>query len=792
MKISEKWLREWVNPKADVKTLAERLTMAGLEVGSITPAAPNLDGVVVGEIRRIAPHPDADRLRVCEVSVGKNKTLTIVCGADNARVGMRAPVALPGTTLPSGVVIKESDVRGVRSAGMLCSEEELGLEEKSDGLLDLGSQAKVGATIVDALALEDLVLEVELTPNRGDCLSVRGIAREVATLTGAKLSSPRIKSVKTKSRRRFDVKLEAVADCPHYAGRVIENIAPNAVTPLWMRERLRRAGQRSIHPVVDVTNYVMLELGQPMHAFDLDKLKGKIIVRQAKGKESVVLLDGSTVEAEKGTLLIADANGPVALAGVMGGQDSAVGDSTKNIFLESAFFRPETIAGRARALGKQSESSHRFERGVDPALQVAALERATELLLAIVGGKPGRVVERSAKKQSPTAKPILLRDARVESMLGIALAPKTSAAILSNLGMRVTRSGKGFRVLPPSWRFDIRREVDLIEELARVHGYDKIPAARPRIEMIAPPASEGRVHESRLRSMLVDRDYQEVITYSFVDLKLQSLLDPQTKPLMLANPISADMAAMRTSLWPGLIQALLYNLNRQQTRPRIFKIGRRFIQNESSLIQEPCLAAALVGSAEAEQWGSKAREADFFDAKADVEALFALTGVGDALRFKSIAHPALHPGRCAQIVLNDNVVGFLGALHPDIQATLNLDRSVILFEIVLEALTQAKIPAFKEISRFPAVRRDVSFWVADQIPAESALECVSKVAGKLLVHLALFDEYRGKGIDSGRKSLALGLTLQDSSRTLNEADVDAVITQVIAALQMELGAQLRS
>ncbi len=792
MKISEKWLREWASPKLDAKTLAERLTMAGLEVGSLIPVAAKLDHVVVGEIRAIAPHPDADRLRICQVSLGKAKTVSIVCGAANARVGMKAPVALPGATLPNGAVIKESDVRGVRSAGMLCSAEELGLDEKSEGLLDLGADAKAGANIVDALDLNDVVMEVELTPNRGDCLSARGLAREVATLTGAKLNSPRLRSVKAKSRRRLDVKLEAAADCPHYAGRVIENIDSNTVTPLWMRERLRRAGQRCIHPVVDVTNYVMLELGQPMHAFDMEKLEGKIIVRHAKGKETVALLDGSRVEAEKGALLIADARGPVALAGIMGGQESAVGGNTRHIFLESAYFRPEAIAGRARALGKQSESSHRFERGVDPMLQTTALERATELLLEIVGGKAGPVTERSVKSHLPKPNPIVLRDARIELILGITLPTKTIATILTRLGMRVARSGKSFRVLPPSWRFDISREVDLIEELARVHGYDKLPSVRPRIEMSAAPAPEGRVREARLRTALVDRDYQEVITYSFVDPKLQALLDPTASPLVLANPISADMAAMRTTLWPGLVQAIQYNQNRQQTRLRIFEIGRRFIQQGAGLRQELSLGGALMGSAYAEQWGIPSRDVDFFDAKGDIEALFTLTGRRAELRFTPITDSVLHPGQAATISLAGQPIGVVGALRPEIQTKLGLDRKVMVYELSLEALTHANVPAFREISRFPALRRDLAVVVSDNTPAESVLQCVERVAGTLLVNLELFDEYRGKGIDSGRKSLALGLTLQDSSRTLKETEVDALIVRVITALQTELGAHLRA
>jgi phenylalanyl-tRNA synthetase beta chain len=792
MKISEHWLHEWAALKLDAVKLGAQMTMAGLEVGSIQPAAPKLDNVVVGKIRSAAPHPSADKLQFCEVEIGKGKVLSIVCGAANARAGMFVPVALPGAVLPNGVEIKEAEVRGARSAGMLCSASELGLEESSEGLLDLGSQVKIGTSISDALELDDRVLEVELTPNRGDCLSVRGLAREVSTLTGAKFTGPRLRKAKVASRKRFDVKLEAAGDCPRYAGRVVENIKPDAVTPLWMSERLRRAGVRSIHPVVDVTNYVMLELGQPMHAFDLDKLQGSIVVRHARAKESVALLDGSTREVEKGTLLIADKRGAVALAGVMGGSESAVGDATKHIFLESAYFAPDAIAGRARALGMHTESSHRFERGVDPALQRDALERATELLLKIVGGRAGPVVERSIVKYLPKKSPIVLRDERIELILGITLAPKEISKILSGLGMRVTRSGKTFRVLPPSWRFDVTREVDLIEELARVHGYDKLPTTRPRIEMIAPPAPEGRVTEVRLRAALVDRDYQEVITYSFVDPKLQSMLHPDVAPLALANPISADMAVMRTSMWSGLVQTVLYNQNRQQTRLRLFELGLCFIPSPAGLAQEPRLGAALVGSVAGEQWGLPAREVDFFDAKADVEALLTLTGRRAEFEFRPAANPVLHPGRSADIVQGGAWVGSIGQLHPDIQTKLGIDRPVILFELMVSALIDAQIPRFREISRFPALRRDLAVVVADATSAQTVLNIVSKVAGNLLVNLQLFDEYHGKGIDSGRKSLALALTLQDSSRTLKDDEVDAVIVRIVSALQTELGAELRS
>lgn len=792
MKISEQWLREWANPRSDIKTLSERLTMAGLEVGAVTPAAKLLGDVVVGEIRAIAAHPQADRLRICEVAIGKGKIATIVCGAANATVGMRAPVALAGAKLPDGTEIQEADVRGVRSAGMLCSAQELGLEERSDGLLDLGHDAKPGSRISDVLALDDNILEIDLTPNRGDCLSVLGIGREVAAISGTKLLGPRSRPAKVTSRRRVSVKLDAKADCPRYVGRVIENIDPNAVTPLWMRERLRRAGQRPIHPIVDVTNYVMFEIGQPMHAFDIDKLHGGIVVRRAKAKESLALLDDTTVNVDAGTLLIADSRGPVALAGIMGGRDSAVGRDTKHVFLESAFFNPDVIAGRARTLGKQSESSHRFERGVDSALQVAAIERATELLLAIAGGKAGPIVIKTATTHLPKPKPLLLRSARIERMLGIALPSTVAREILLRLGMRVSRAGRDLMVTPPSWRFDIRREVDLIEELARIYGYDKISSKRPRIEMIAPSATETQVSESRLRTAMVDREYQEIVTYSFVDPQLQSVLDPQTTPLALMNPISTDMGVMRTTLWPGLLQTTLRNQNRQQTRMRFFEIGRRFVPNGANLSQERYLAGAIAGSAYAEQWGAPKRDVDFHDVRADIEALFTLNGRRGELCFVPTQHPALHPGQSADIMVADKRAGVLGTLHPEIQAKLGLDRKVLLFEIALEAVCKAKIPVFREVSRFPGTRRDISLDVSDDISADRVLKRTQEVAGNLLVNLELFDEYRGKGIDSGRKSLSLGLTLQDSSRTLKETEVDAVISEVVTALQAELGVRLRS
>ena len=791
MKISEQWLREWVAPKLDTKALAERLTMAGLEVGAIEPAAPRLEHVVVGEIRSVAPHPSADKLTLCRVAVGNGADLDIVCGAVNAAAGIKAPVALPGARLPGGAAIQKTEIRGAPSAGMLCSAADLGLEESSAGLMALGPEAKPGTPLEKYLALDDSILEIDLTSNRGDCLSVAGIAREVAALTGAKLKAPKIKGIPARSRRQIKVVLDAPQDCPHYLGRVIESINARAVTPDWMKERLRRAGVRGIHPVVDVTNYVMLELGQPMHAFDLEKLQGAVHVRQARKGESVTLLDGKRLLLDAGALLIADDRAPLALAGIMGGADSAVSAATRHVFLESAWFRPETISARARALGLQTESSQRFERGVDPSLQRAAVERATALLLEIAGGKPGPVIERAAARHLPKRRPITLRRTRLTQMLGVELPPKEVGVILARLVMRTTKTAQGWRVAPPAYRFDIGREIDLIEEVARLHGYEKLPSRRPRIEMASGPVSETRVSAARLQALLADRDYQEVVTYSFIDPALHALIAPHTEALRLANPISADMAVMRTSLWPGLLQAMIYNQNRQQTRLRLFEIGRCFAARARAVDQDKMLAGAVCGTVLAEQWGVKGRAVNFHDAKADVEALLGLGGSRDELRFHPATHPALHPGQTAVVERRGEPAGVVGLLLPEIQAKIGLNQPVCLFELKLSVLGAAKIPIFHELSRFPSIRRDIAVIVSEKTPAQDVLDCITKVAGNLLVNLQLFDEYRGEGIDSGRKSLALGLTLQDSSRTLKDVEVEAMVQGVVVALESELGAQLR-
>jgi phenylalanyl-tRNA synthetase beta chain len=792
MKISERWLREWIPLALNTEALAERLTMAGLEVGAITPVAADLKLVVVGEILAAVPHPQADRLRVCRVSVGKRQVLDIVCGASNAAQGLKVPVALVGAVLPNGTEIKQASIRGVTSSGMLCSAAELGLAESSEGLLVLEQDAKPGTALTALLELDDQQLEIDLTPNRGDCLSIAGVARELSALTKMRLRRPVMKPAAIRSKTRRKVTLKAAKDCPHYVGRVIEGMDATAKTPLWMVERLRRSGLRSIHPVVDVTNYVMLELGQPMHAFDLDKLSGDIQVRPAHKGERMALLDGNNITLEAGTVLIADAKRPLALAGVMGGLDSAVSGATTQVFLESAYFRPEAISLRARRLGLHTDSSHRFERGVDPTLQRPALERATALILAITGGHAGPITEQKVAAGIPRPAVITLRQAQITRLLGVELAGKAVTAILQGLGMRTLKSAAGWRVTPPAWRFDIRRECDLIEEVARITGYENLPQHRPCLTMRMGVAAEGQINEDRFRQILIDRDYQEAITYSFIDPVLQGMLYPDIPPITLTNPISADMAVMRASLWPGLLQAVLYNQNRQQTRIRLFEIGRRFVSTAGGVREEQMLAGAVTGTVLAKQWGEAERPVDFYDVKGDVEALLAASGYGEQLRFKPVSHPVLHSGQAAEILgPNGQHWGEMGALHPEIQAKLGLDRPVIVFELPMAVLRVARIPVYREISKYPAIRRDLSLMVAEQVPAQSILDSIALVLGNLLVNLELFDEYRGEGIDSGRKSLALGLTLQHSSRTLKEEEIEAVMTKLVSTLRSDLGAQLR-
>jgi phenylalanyl-tRNA synthetase beta chain len=793
MKFSENWLREWVNPALDTRALADRLTMAGLEVEAIEPAAPPFAGVVVGKVLEVLPHLHADRLRVCRVDAGAPAPLTIVCGAANVAAGMRAPVARVGATLPSGSTIARTALRGVDSEGMLCSAAELGLGEGGEGLLALDDDAPPGVDLRDYLGLDDVSIELSITPNRGDCLGIEGIAREVAALTESPLRVPTMAAIKASTKDSRSVTLHAPEACPRYIGRVIRDIDPGARTPQWLVERLRRSGLRSHGAVVDVTNYVLLELGQPMHAFDLERLRGSIQVRYASPGERLLLLDGQQIEMSADTLVIADDGGAIALGGIMGGSDSAIGAATRAIFLECAFFAPAAIAGRARRLGLQTDSSMRFERGVDPTLQARAMERATALILEIAGGVAGPVVEAVSESHLPARAPIRLRGRRVSGLLGIAVADAEIEGGLGRLGMRVKpASGAGeWSVTPPSFRFDIALEADLIEEIARVRGYDQVTIDRPRVALAIAERDRTRERIRRARHLLAGRGYQEAITFGFVAEDVQALFEPDAGSLRLANPISAETGVMRASLWPGLLQAVLHNIKRQQGRVRLFEHGVKFLLQDA-VYEKDVIAGIAVGEAYDEQWGLPTRSVDFFDVKGDLEALLGSLGGPAAVRFVDARHPALHPGQSARVVGADGrEIGWIGSLHPEIARKLDLGLPAVLFEILLDHLPEPRVPEFREPSRFPAVRRDLAIVVDESIAAGDILACVEDAAGGLLQGLTLFDIYQGKGVDSGKKSLALGLTFQDFSRTLTDTEIGVLVADVLNKLRDKFGATLR-
>ncbi len=793
MKFSEQWLREWVNPAVNTADLAHQLTMAGLEVDAVEAVAPAFSGVVVGEVLSVEPHPNADRLRVCRVNIGGEKTLEIVCGAADVAAGLKVPAATVGAQLPGGLNITKSKLRGVVSEGMLCSAKELGLAESAEGLLILSAAFIPGTDIRVALLLDDVSIELGLTPNRGDCLSVAGVAREAAVMNKIPLTPPEMPVVAAAIEAQFPIEIKEAAACPRYLGRVIKGVDPRAATPLWMQERLRRSGVRSISALVDVTNYVLLELGQPMHAFDLHRLQGRIIVRMAATGERLRLLDGQEVELNADTLVIADEAGPVAMAGIMGGAASAVTDTTAEVLLESAHFTPAAIVGRARRYGLHTDSSHRFERGVDPALPRRAMERATALLLAIAGGEAGPIVECESPAHLPTSNTVSLRAARLRRVLGIEVAAQEVSDILCRLGMRVTENAEGWEVTAPSFRFDIRIESDLIEEVARIYGYSNVPSHRPVARLALQARSEGRVTLERIRQLLIDRGYHEAITYSFVDPRMQALLDPEQSTLQLANPISAEMAAMRTSLWPGLVQALIYNQNRQQARVRLFEVGTRYRRDGGQWREDAVVAALAAGSAEPEQWAQPKRRVDFYDAKADVAALLGLSGRAETdFSFNPGQHPVLHPGQSAAVSdATGRHAGWVGVMHPALVQSLDLSTAPVMFELALDAINAAAIPRFRESSKFPAIRRDLAVVVDEAVSSGAVHTCITSAAGALLQELQLFDVYRGKGIDSEKKSLALGLTLQDSSRTLTDEDVDLVVKRVLTRLGEQFGATLR-
>ncbi|MGJ7456840.1 phenylalanine--tRNA ligase subunit beta [Halomonas sp. RA08-2] len=797
MKFSEQWLREWVSPQLATQALADQITMAGLEVDAVEPVAADFDGVVVAEVLEKVQHPDADKLNVCRVDDGSGEPVQVVCGAPNVEVGQKVPFARVGAVLPGDAKsdvfkIRKAKLRGQESRGMICSASELGLtEETSPGILDLPASAPVGEDFRTWLGLDDHTIEVDLTPNRGDCLSLKGLAREVGVLNRLSVAGPDTQPVAATHDETFPVRVENAELCPRYIGRLIKGVDVTAETPLWMVERLRRSGIRAIDPVVDVTNYVMLELGQPLHAFDRANLHGAVVVRLARVGERLVLLDGQEVTLTDGTLVIADARGPLAIAGVMGGEHSGVNAETRDIFLESAFFAPLAVAGQARGYGLHTDASHRFERGVDAELAHEAAERATALLLQITGGEPGPLVEVASPEHLPAERRIRLRAARLEQALGKALPAAEVTDILQRLGMAVEADDQGWRAVAPSWRFDIAIEEDLIEEVARIHGYNRLPVRRPQARLALRPDHEARTPLGRLRRQMVARGYQEAVTYSFVAPELQKALLPESISPVLANPISADLSVMRASLFPGLVRALEHNLNRQQTRVRLFETGLIFRGELDDLQQLPMLGALVCGSRDPEGWTASRDRVDFFDLKGDLESLLAMGGEPGAWRFEPAEHPALHPGQCARILHRGEEAGWIGTLHPAVRAQVGLKVDAVLFEVRLDALTHGRVPAFTPLSRFPEVRRDLAFLVDEDLPVQALLDTLRGQAGEWLTECRLFDVYQGKGVPEGRKSVALGLTWKHPSRTLNDEEINQLVDAIVTESRQHLDAELR-
>ena len=794
MKFSESWLREWVNPALTTQQLAEQISMAGLEVDGIDAVAGSFTGVVIGHVVECGRHPEADKLQVTKVDIGSGELLDIVCGAANCRQGLKVAVATVGAVLPGDFKIKAAKLRGQPSNGMLCSLSELGMAESSEGIIELPADAPLGQDIRQYLQLDDQTIEVDLTPNRADCLGIAGLAREVGVLNQLDVCAPVIAPVPATISDNRTVTLEAAKACPRYLGRVIKNINVGAQTPLWMVEKLRRCGIRSIDPVVDVTNFVLLELGHPMHAFDLARIEGGIVVRTAKPGEKLVLLDETEVTLKDGTLVIADEQKALAMAGIFGGLHSGVTAQSRDIFLESAFFSPIEMAGKARSYGLHTDASHRYERGVDPELQHKAMERATALLLSIVGGEAGPVVEAKSDEHLPKPAQITLSRAKLDRILGISIATDTVTEIFNRLGFNVTVTADSWQVTVPTYRFDISIGEDLIEEVARVYGYNSIPNVAPTAALAMRKHHEAEISVHSLRDLLVDRGYQEAITYSFVDPKVQQVLFPEVEALVLPNPIASDMSAMRLNLWPGLLQTVQHNQNRQQNRLRLFEFGLKFIPDataEGGVRQVPVIGGVIVGSFGNEHWSIAERAVDFYDIKGDVEALLSKTSAFDEFSFVKGEHSALHPGQTAALLRNGQPVGLLGALHPEAERKLGIKGKAYLFELELAAYGEKHIVSAQEISKYPANRRDLAIVVKSDVRFSDILATIRKVSGNQLVDLKLFDVYTGPGVADGMKSLAIALTLQDKSRTLEDKDIQQVVSSVVEALGEEFNASLR-
>ncbi|MDX9884945.1 phenylalanine--tRNA ligase subunit beta [Thauera sp.] len=792
MQFSEQWLRTFVDPQLNSTELGHLLTMAGLEVEEAEPAAPAFKGVVVARIVEADKHPNADKLKLCKVDAGTGELLQIVCGAPNAAAGMKVPCAVVGAVLPGDFEIKKAKLRGVESFGMLCSARELGLSEDHGGLYALPEDAPVGGDIRDYLGLDDTLFTIKLTPNRADCLSLTGVAREVAAITATALQQTVIEPVAPAFDGRREIVLDAPVACPRYCGRILRGVNAKALTPEWMARRLVRSGVRSISALVDITNYVMLELGQPLHAFDNTKLQGAIHVRMPRAGEQVLLLNEQTVTPDADTLLIADESRALALAGIMGGEDSGITLETSDVFLESAFFAPDAIAGRARSYGFGSDASHRFERGVDPELARAAIERATRLVIEICGGEAGPVVEAQVPEALPVRKPVRLRPARARRILGVTLGDDAMLGLLQRVHLDVARDGNDLLVTPPSWRFDIEIEEDLVEELARLHGYDNIPAVAPQGSLMMLPSSEHSRPVWALRHLLAARGYQEVVNFAFVEEAWERDFCANENPIRLANPIASQLSVMRSSLIPGLVGTLATNRKRQIDRVRVFEVARVF---ERKADGEPVrgfhqvmnIAGLAAGPVLPEQWGERSRNVDFYDVKGDLEALFAPR----QLALSPLSHPALHPGRAAAVKLDGHSIGVIGELHPVWVQRYDLGTAPVVFEVALDAALAARMPAYAEISRMPAVRRDLALVIAVDVPVERVLEVLREVAPAVVREISLFDVYHGKGIDPDKKSLAFRVSMQDTQRTLEDAEVEAAIAVLVKQAETVLGGRLR-
>ncbi|WP_263752417.1 phenylalanine--tRNA ligase subunit beta [Kosakonia cowanii] len=794
MKFSELWLREWVNPAVDSEALSGQITMAGLEVDGVEPVAGAFHGVVVGEVMECAQHPNADKLRVTKVNVGGDRLLDIVCGAPNCRLGLKVAVATVGAVLPGDFKIKAAKLRGEPSEGMLCSFSELGISDDHNGIIELPADAPIGTDIREYLKLDDNTIEISVTPNRADCLGIIGVARDVAVLNKSPLNEPEIAPVAATINDTLPIVVEAQEACPRYLGRLVKGINVSAPTPLWMKEKLRRCGIRSIDAVVDVTNYVLLELGQPMHAFDSDRLEGGIVVRMAKEGETLVLLDGNEAKLSTDTLVIADQKNALAMGGIFGGEHSGVNSETKNVLLECAFFNPLSITGRARRHGLHTDASHRYERGVDPKLQYKAMERATRLLLDICGGEAGPVIDVTNEASLPKRATIRLRRSKLDRLIGHHIADEQVSDILTRLGCEVTAGQDEWLAVAPSWRFDMEIEEDLVEEVARVYGYNNIPDEPVKAGLIMGEHREANLSLKRVKTMLNDKGYQEVITYSFVDPKLQQLIHPGEEALVLPSPISSEMSVMRLSLWTGLLGTIVYNQNRQQSRVRIFETGLRFVpdtQANLGIRQDVMLAGAICGNRYEEHWDLAKNSVDFFDLKGDLESVLELTGKTGAIEFRAETNPALHPGQSAAIYLKDKRIGFIGVVHPELERKLDLNGRTLVFELEWNALADRAVPQAQEISRFPANRRDIAVVVNENVPAADVLAECKKVGANQVVGVNLFDVYRGKGVVEGSKSLAISLILQDTGRTLEEEEIAATVARCVEALKERFQASLR-